>query len=535
MVDVASLLHLAARNLEYVHLGTRTHSASGFLYGHPDVLSLWVALELVFFHGILVLPVEASGLGPADAVVADGELALLDLSVGLALRSREIVNLLELGDAVEVEGYIEWQHTFLLVVVGMPEVLLVEVEHLRNLQAFPVLRRVGGCDVADGFIERVLDGMRLNGGPFRNAVLVHGSHLHLVIGFRLQVLDGELGAADGGMNHAIHLYLIVVGIGLLIPGSHQLECLVRALAVLHRYLRGSEGTGGVEQHIGVIHLIAIHAELYVVGSDVGLRQSHINHRILADIHLLELAARCGEAVELRSLVEEPCISGFAEFIKRIHLGQLHALSANLRRQLLRHLAQIDAQLGSLVLLLPLEVARGLVDMYVETALLQGRGDVGGGVFAQTVKLGLAVIIIEGVMGFSVWIEFEDALGVVYLRYIVVRIYHRDDGTSLHENRQFPVGSLKLVDDSSTFIYMSAEVIHPFALRQVDAVADIVALLIHLGFLVDRSHEERRTAHELILCCLAQGIRVGFVEEHRSYQRLAGYCLVGCCVDVWHQL
>ena len=83
--------------------------------------------------------------------------------------------------------------------------------------------------------------------------------------------------------------------------------------------------------------------------------------------------------------------------------------------------------------------------------------------------------------------------------------------------------------------MSAEVIHPFALRQVDAVADVVALLIHLGFLVDRSHEERWTAHELILRCLAQGIRVGIVEEHRSYQRFAGYCLVGSGVDVWHQL
>ena len=181
------------------------------------------------------------------------------------------------------------------------------------------------------------------------------------------------------------------------------------------------------------------------------------------------------------------------------------------------------------------MACGLVDVYLETILLQGRGDVGGGVFAQAVKLGLAVIIIEGVMGFAVWIEFEDALGVVYLRYVVVRIYHRDDGASLHEDRQFPVGSLKLVDDSSTFIYMSAEVIHPFALRQVDAVADVVALLVHPGFLVDRSHEEGWTAHKLILRCLAQGIRIGIVEEHRSYQRLAGYSLVGCCVDVWHQL
>ena len=67
----------------------------------------------------------------------------------------------------------------------------------------------------------------------------------------------------------------------------------------------------MEQHIGIIHLIAIHAELYVVGGDVGLRQSHINHRVLADIHLLEVAARCGEAVELRSFVEEPCILGVA--------------------------------------------------------------------------------------------------------------------------------------------------------------------------------------------------------------------------------
>ena len=83
--------------------------------------------------------------------------------------------------------------------------------------------------------------------------------------------------------------------------------------------------------------------------------------------------------------------------------------------------------------------------------------------------------------------------------------------------------------------MSAEVIHPFALRQVDAVADIVALLIHLGLLVDRSHEEGWTAHKLILCSLAQGIRVGTVEEHRSYQRFAGHGLVGSGVDVRHQL
>ena len=80
VVDIASLLHLAAWHLEYVHLGSRTLSALGFLYGHLDILCLWVALELVFLHGILVLPVEASCFCPVDAIVTDGELTLLNLS-----------------------------------------------------------------------------------------------------------------------------------------------------------------------------------------------------------------------------------------------------------------------------------------------------------------------------------------------------------------------------------------------------------------------------------------------------------------------
>ena len=84
MVDIASLLHLAAWHLEYVHLSSRTLSAPGFFYGHLDILRLWVALEQVFLYGILVLPVEASCFCPVDTIVTDGELTLLDLSVGFS-------------------------------------------------------------------------------------------------------------------------------------------------------------------------------------------------------------------------------------------------------------------------------------------------------------------------------------------------------------------------------------------------------------------------------------------------------------------
>ena len=162
-------------------------------------------------------------------------------------------------------------------------------------------------------------------------------------------------------------------------------------------------------------------------------------------------------------------------------------------------------------------------------------DVGGGVLTDAVELGLAIIIIETVVRLSVWIKLEDAVGVVYLRNVVVRVHHRNDGASLHEHRQFPVRSIKLVDDSSALVNISAEVIHPFSLRQIDAVTDVVALLVHPGLLVDRSHEEVRTAHKLVFRSLAQGVRVRVVEEHRSHQRLAGHCLLGCGVDVWHQL
>ena len=61
----------------------------------------------------------------------------------------------------------------------------------------------------------------------------------------------------------------------------------------------------MEHHIGIIHLIAVHAELYIVGGDVGLCQMYIYHRVLADILFLELAALGGKAVQLRSLVVEP--------------------------------------------------------------------------------------------------------------------------------------------------------------------------------------------------------------------------------------
>ena len=66
---------------------------------------------------------------------------------------------------MQVHRHVEWQYAFLLVVVGVPVVLLVEVEHLGYLQSFPVWGGVGGCDVTDCLVERVVDGASLQGGP----------------------------------------------------------------------------------------------------------------------------------------------------------------------------------------------------------------------------------------------------------------------------------------------------------------------------------------------------------------------------------
>ena len=94
------------------------------------------------------------------------------------------------------------------------------------------------------------------------------------------------------------------------------------------------------------------------------------HRVLCDVHFLEVAAFGGKAVELWSLVVEPGVLCGAESLHRVHLGQFYSFSTHLGNQLLRSQAHVDAKLCRLVLLLSGKVALGLVDIDGEAVFHQ---------------------------------------------------------------------------------------------------------------------------------------------------------------------
>ena len=88
----------------------------------------------------------------------------------------------------------------------------------------------------------------------------------------------------------------------------------------------------------------------------------------------------------------------------------------------------------------------------------------------------------------------------------------------------------MVDDASTFVAIAGKVVDPCALRQVNAVAAVVAFRICSGVLVDGCHKEGITIHILILCTFAERVVVLLLHEHRANHRATvdrhGRCRVG---------
>ena len=82
---------------------------------------------------------------------------------------------------------------------------------------------------------------------------------------------------------------------------------------------------------------------------------------------------------------------------------------------------------------------------------------------------------------------------------VVSLGDRDDSPQAHEDRQFPDGRGKVVEDASALIHLAVKDVHPHTLGQVDAVAHVIALLVHTRLLIYRSHQHVGTVQELILC------------------------------------
>ena len=114
---------------------------------------------------------------------------------------------------------------------------------------------------------------------------------------------------------------------------------------------------------------------------------------------------------------------------------------------------------------------------------------------------------------AVRVKLIDAQGRVYLADIVVGVGHRDNRAVFHEYGQFPDRSVEVVEDAVTLILLTGKVVNPGSFGQVDAVTDVIAFLVGFGILIDGSHEEVRTVHELVLRGRTVSVRIGVVKEH----------------------
>ena len=163
-------------------------------------------------------------------------------------------------------------------------------------------------------------------------------------------------------------------------------------------------------------------------------------------------------------------------------------------------------------------------------------DDGPGRFVFEVVDGGAVVVILGERGVRrTGVEFVGAEALVDFRDVVVRLRHGDDGAGLDEDGEFPERGVELVEDASALVCLSVEVVNPLAFGQVDAVADVVALLVGFGLLVDGRDEEARSVEELILRGFAKGIAVGVVEEEGADHRFPVDGFVGDGVGVGKKL
>ena len=95
--------------------------------------------------------------------------------------------------------------------------------------------------------------------------------------------------------------------------------------------------------------------------------------------------------------------------------------------------------------------------------------------------------------------------IVYVAWLVVGRSNGNDGTFANEERDAIQWCVVAVEDAATLNKSSGVGVEPFGttdviipVRQIDAIADVISIGVHLRVLIDGSDEEVRAVHELIL-------------------------------------
>ena len=95
----------------------------------------------------------------------------------------------------------------------------------------------------------------------------------------------------------------------------------------------------------------------------------------------------------------------------------------------------------------------------------------------------------------------------------------------------PQGRIVAVDNAATLIVLTAEIVDPHTVRQVDSVTYIVTLSIGCSILINGRYEIPRAKHVLVLCSLTQGVVILCIEEHGTHHGLAKHCLASNAIGV----
>ena len=427
------------------------------------------------------------------------------------------------------------------------------------------LKHVAPCGVAIGVARTNLVGMLAVVGKIgmrEFCRIAHGEHsavyLKVVGGSTIDLPPGELNAR-GGRG--------VLG-GSKVRGCG--EVLVEAV--------------GRERGIGV-HEIAQFERLRCRG-DIGLRELDVDLGIRGDLGVVEALALLGlGAACVATVVVE--VGGLVVEVDRL-AGLGGRGVKGLLRVDLNHVERGSAVLGGDARGLGGDVGhkgRGAVGVVAAVAALRCLGGKGrraahhtrlidgahmltvGNIVDCAVGIVLGRVVLDG--GAVILVlrkaaltlggeELDDTLaaigalgvGLGHSLGVVVLGVHRHDGVGLNKEWQLPKRSLVVVEDLTAAVLLAREVVNPdggilvgTVVGQVDTVADIVAVLICLGILIHRCHQEVLTEHVLVLRRGACGVLGVVGKQHGADHGKAGIAVarvdVGrrgrARVDIGHEL
>ncbi len=514
---------LAAWFTEDIYLLTTTEVTQSLGDTQTDIAhSLTSSLQRHLLHLAVTSPGEVTDIGPLLTIHADRDATLEDGTV-TGIQTRQVLQLVEDVHATHIDGQVEGHCR--LVPVGMPGAGFVKIKEMSL-----TLSTLGSCGTLgthtmDGKAQRISRCAGTDSGPATLAVLVHGAHLHRVVCLRLQVVDGVGQLTNGAVHLTLELHLVIVGI-------HHSRPLGR-----ERVSRiGGDGSLGRLQCSGLVQVGVSHVLHHLLHLD--------GHGMLREVNLL-----CKYHVELlhegqfgtlllHVLAEDAGITSLSKdycHLLTIHLGRHLTVSTQNGHH------QANLLLGDTTLVIALHG----VDSYGELVFsIQFAFDERSGVGTVQVGLRLSVIIIE-IEGSLLTRDDQQFQEVTpCLSWCIVRLGDGDDSTQTGKGRHLPQRGSEIIEDTSTLVHLAVIDIHPKSLGQVDAITYVIVgcgevLSVVLvsrctSLLVDRSHEQRWTVHELVLCTGTQRVVVLIIQEHGSYHRHTRHCLMGNAIGIRHQ-